>query len=58
MRRNINKYKGEQKMINDEQLKAGSYNFDFNASHLSSGVYFYKLVTNEFTEVKKMILVK
>ncbi len=42
----------------NEQLSAGSYNFDFNASHLSSGVYFYKLVSNEFTDVKKMILVK
>ncbi len=42
----------------DEQLSAGIYNYDFNASHLSSGVYFYKLITSEFTEVKKMILVK
>ncbi len=42
----------------NEQLSAGSYNFDFNASGLSSGAYFYKLVTNEFTDVKKMILVK
>jgi hypothetical protein len=42
----------------NEQLSAGSYNFDFNAANLSSGVYFYKLVASEFTEVKKMILVK
>lgn len=42
----------------NEQLNAGVYKFDFNASGLSSGVYFYKLVTNEFTEVKKMMLVK
>jgi hypothetical protein len=45
------------KLVN-EQLSAGIYNFDLNTSHLSSGVYFYKLFTNEFTEVKKMILVK
>ncbi len=42
----------------NENLSAGIYNYDFNASHLSSGAYFYKLVSNEFTEVKKMILVK
>ena len=42
----------------NEQLSAGTYKADFNAANLSSGVYFYKLVTNEFTEVKKMALVK
>jgi photosystem II stability/assembly factor-like uncharacterized protein len=42
----------------NSQLSAGTYKADFNAENLSSGVYFYKLVTNEFTEVKKMILVK
>jgi len=30
----------------------------FGASSLSSGVYFYKLTSGEFTESKKMILVK
>lgn len=42
----------------DEVLNAGSYSFNWNASHLSSGVYFYKLVTENFTDVKKMVLVK
>jgi photosystem II stability/assembly factor-like uncharacterized protein len=45
------------KLVNS-QLSAGTYKADFDASHLSSGVYFYKLVTSEFTEVKKMMLVK
>jgi hypothetical protein len=36
----------------------GSYSVDFNASKLGSGVYFYKLVTNEFTDTKKMMVVK
>ena len=40
------------------QLTAGSYKYDFNASYLTSGVYFYKLVTENYTETKKMILVK
>ncbi len=42
----------------NEQLHAGSFEVDFNASKLTSGVYFYKLVTEGFTGVKKMILVK
>lgn len=37
---------------------AGSYKYDFNASEFASGIYFYKLETPGFTDVKKMILVK
>ena len=39
-------------------LKAGSYNADVDASNWASGVYFYKLITPEFTATKKMMLVK
>ena len=39
-------------------LRAGSYSVDWNASGLSSGVYFYKLEAGEFTDVKRMALVK
>lgn len=39
-------------------LNAGSYSAEFNASNLTSGVYFYKLETEGFTSVKKMSLVK
>ena len=42
----------------NENLSVGSYNYDFNASHLSSGVYFYRISSEGFTDVKKMILVK
>lgn len=42
----------------NKDLTVGSYNIDFNASALSSGVYFYKLITNEYTDIKKMMLVK
>lgn len=44
-------------LVNDKRA-AGSYIIDFNAAGLSSGVYFYKLVTNEFTDIKKMTLIK
>ena len=39
-------------------LKPGNYETDFDASELSSGLYFYKLESEKFTEVKKMIVVK
>jgi uncharacterized delta-60 repeat protein len=42
----------------NEHMTAGTYEADFNASKLPSGVYFYKLVTSGFSETRKMILVK
>jgi hypothetical protein len=42
----------------NEQLSAGSYDINWNGSEHASGVYFYKLETGSFTEVKKMVLVK
>ncbi|MEO8512069.1 MAG: Omp28-related outer membrane protein [Ignavibacteria bacterium] len=42
----------------DDFLKAGVYNADFDASNLSSGIYFYTLKTTNFVETKKMMLVK
>ena len=45
-------------LLINEELNAGTYNFDFNASHLASGIYFYKLITNNYADTKKMVLVK
>ncbi len=42
----------------DNKLNAGSYEVDFNANGLTSGVYFYTLSTNNFTNTRKMILTK
>jgi len=42
----------------DENKSAGSYQVDFNASSLTSGVYFYSLTAGSFTETKKLILIK
>ncbi len=39
-------------------LNAGKYSVDFNASKLSSGIYFYSLESNGFKDVKKMMLIK
>jgi hypothetical protein len=45
-------------ILADQFLKAGSYSVELNASDLPSGVYFYKLHTGNFTDVKKMVLIK
>lgn len=42
----------------NEQLSAGSYQFDFNAVNLNSGMYFYSIEAGNFRDTKKMILVK
>jgi hypothetical protein len=38
--------------------ESGSYEVEWNASHLASGVYYYRLKTENFLDVKKMILIK
>jgi hypothetical protein len=42
----------------DERKEAGYYEVNFNAKSLSSGVYFYSLSTDTFSQTKKMILMK
>jgi len=42
----------------NEELKAGAYQHDFNASKLSSGVYFYTLKAGDFLSTKKMLFLK
>ena len=45
------------RLIN-EYKNSGEYSIDFDASSLSSGVYFYTLSVNNFTQTRKMILEK
>lgn len=49
-------------LINNERLVKGQYSIDFNAygygRKLSSGVYYYTLLTDNFADTKKMILIK
>ncbi|HEX7356548.1 MAG TPA: T9SS type A sorting domain-containing protein [Ignavibacteriaceae bacterium] len=42
----------------NEVKEAGNFEVDFNAVGLSSGVYFYKMISNNFSQVKKMSILK
>ncbi|MBK8983246.1 MAG: T9SS type A sorting domain-containing protein [Ignavibacteria bacterium] len=42
----------------NEKLSPGSYKYKFDGSNYASGVYFYKLTVNNFSETKRMILLK
>ena len=44
-------------LVQDYQ-PAGKYKVEFNASSLSGGIYYYEIITSEFRQTKKMILMK
>lgn len=48
----------EVKSVVNEYKEAGSYSVTFDAASLTSGTYFYKLETAQFSQTKKMILAK
>ena len=44
-------------LVNEEK-PAGRYNATFDASKYSSGVYFYRITAGDFSQIKKMVLLK
>lgn len=42
----------------NQHFAPGIYNVDFNAGSLTSGIYFYRMEAKNFSETKKMVLVK
>ncbi|OGU54299.1 MAG: hypothetical protein A2V66_13960 [Ignavibacteria bacterium RBG_13_36_8] len=48
----------EVKTLMDEFKERGSYTLEWNATNLSSGIYIYKMETQNFFDVKKMLLLK
>ncbi|MBL7127879.1 MAG: T9SS type A sorting domain-containing protein [Ignavibacteria bacterium] len=42
----------------NEKLNAGSYEVEWNGSSYPSGVYFYRLITKDFSQTKKMLMIK
>lgn len=48
----------EVKTLVNETKAPGFYSIDFNGSNLSSGIYLYRLTTKDFSDTKKMALIK
>jgi len=42
----------------NEGLQPGTYEVEWNATNFASGIYFYRLETGDFTQIKKMVLLK
>lgn len=48
----------EAMILLNQDLQPGKYKIDFDGSNFASGLYFYKIETLDFSDVKKMLLVK
>jgi hypothetical protein len=48
----------EVRQLVNETKNAGVYSVEFNASEFASGVYLYRLESNGFVDVKRMMLIK
>jgi hypothetical protein len=48
----------EVQVLVNEFVQAGNHSVDFDASNFSSGVYFYTIRSGDFTDTKKMALIK
>jgi len=42
----------------NRELEAGYHNVEFNTNIFASGIYFYRIIANEFVQTKKMVLMK
>ena len=45
-------------ILQNEKMAAGYHQVRFNASHLASGIYFYKITAGEFSDIRRMLLIK
>jgi hypothetical protein len=48
----------EIELLENSYKSAGNYSYSFDASKLASGIYFYNVISGNFTETKKMLLMK
>ena len=48
----------EVSLLVNEKLNAGTYSIEWDASQFTSGTYFYKITSGDFSETKKMLLLK
>jgi hypothetical protein len=42
----------------NKELKAGTYEIEWNGSEYASGIYYYRLETDQFMDTKKMVMLK
>jgi len=47
-----------QTLVSNENQAAGTYEATFNASDIPSGVYYYRLTTEGYSETRKMVVIK
>jgi hypothetical protein len=45
-------------LVKNEEMSVGSYTRQWNATNMTSGIYFYRLQAGSFTETKKLIFLK
>ncbi len=45
-------------LLVNNNLEEGSYSADWDATHFSSGVYFYRLKTGKYSDTKKLVVMK
>ena len=45
-------------LVNNEYKEAGTYQIEWNGTNYASGVYFYRIEAGQFTNVKKMVILK
>jgi hypothetical protein len=46
------------KLLVNEIQQAGNYRINFNAQRLASGIYYYRIQSNDFVQTKKMVILK
>jgi len=46
------------RILENAYKQVGNYSVNFNAANLPSGIYFYKLEAGQFSQIKKMMLIK
>ena len=51
-------YNSKGQQIESQNFEAGMYNWEWNAENCPSGVYFYKLISSDYIETRKMLLLK
>ena len=45
-------------LLNNKEMQAGEHSVSFDATNLSSGMYFYRIQAKDFSETKKLVLIK